>query len=355
MKSILIDAKWLYNGPTSGKVVVKQQVKQLERFTSDYRITLIVDKNDPNISKYETLGFFTLKIPNYSLLTNLLIFPFLFYFNKFDVCLFQNYTPIISRNKSIVFVHDIIFYTHPNFFSLFERLMFRFILLSLHLADEIVTISENERSRIKNYLKKNKTIHVVYNGVDHLISNYKSVEKNGVIKSTIDVSGKYVLYVGRINDRKNVKNLITSFNYLSRLDVKLVIAGGDDWQNTLNKIPSERILFTGYVSDDDLIWLYNNASIFAFVSYEEGFGLPPLEAMSYNLPVIVSNTSCFPEVCGNAAVFVDPNKPKDIASKIEKLLNDEDLRNQLKRNGEVRVRRFTWENSIKKLIDILGK
>ena len=118
---------------------------------------------------------------------------------------------------------------------------------------------------------------------------------------------------------------------------------------------SYNITFKSNVSDGELVKMYNASKLFLFPSYYEGFGLPPLEAMACGVPVITSNVSSMPEVCGDAALFVDPQNIDDIILKIELLLSNESLQHKMIEKGLVHVKQFSWEKAAKKHIDVFEK
>jgi glycosyltransferase involved in cell wall biosynthesis len=159
-----------------------------------------------------------------------------------------------------------------------------------------------------------------------------------------------LLYVGRLNVRKNIGNLLRALRLLEG-DVKMpiVISGSPDWKNpglaSLLATLAIRPIFTGSVEDRDLPALYAMASVFCFPSYEEGFGLPPLEAMACGVPVVVSDRSSLPEVCGNAGTYANPDDPEAIATAIQSLLVDEGLALKKRALGLERAGHFSWQNS----------
>ncbi|HET9824697.1 MAG TPA: glycosyltransferase family 1 protein, partial [Chitinophagaceae bacterium] len=158
----------------------------------------------------------------------------------------------------------------------------------------------------------------------------------------------YILFVGRLNSRKNIQGLVRSLSLIDNKNILLVIAGDRNWKQPAvdhllaDERIKDRILFTGPLSDDHLAAIYAMAKIFCFPSFAEGFGLPPLEAMSSGVPVIVSNTTSMPEVCGTAALFADPHDPKNIAKKIDELLQNDELCAQKILEGLKWSCQYTW-------------
>ncbi|NLH39211.1 MAG: glycosyltransferase family 4 protein [Elusimicrobia bacterium] len=173
---------------------------------------------------------------------------------------------------------------------------------------------------------------------------------------------KIILSVGSLQPYKNLLSLIKAFIKLKNenklKDYKLVLIGGQnkkalksvDFSDYLSR---DDIKFTGYIPDEKLIEYYNKASLFVLPSFFEGFGIPPLEAMACGCPCVVSNAASLPEVCGDAAYYVDPYDINDIAKGIEKVLTDDKLRDELVRKGFKNVKRFSWESSAQKVIEIL--
>jgi glycosyltransferase involved in cell wall biosynthesis len=152
------------------------------------------------------------------------------------------------------------------------------------------------------------------------------------------VKKPYVLYVGNDYPHKNLKRLKLAF--------KKIIEGGLDY---------ELVLITKFVSEEELGDLYKNASLFVFPSLSEGFGLPPLEAMARGLPVASSNSTCLPEILGNAAIYFNPLDINDMANQIKKALSDENLRESLIQKGFEQIKKYSWEKMAKETLKIYSK
>jgi glycosyltransferase involved in cell wall biosynthesis len=168
----------------------------------------------------------------------------------------------------------------------------------------------------------------------------------------------FILYVGRLNVRKNVFNLLKALPMLKNSSIPLVVVGGYDWKMTnvdslLKDLGiNERVIFTGPVYGDDLPRIYALATVLCFVSYAESFGLPALEGMASGVPVVVSDRTCLPEICADAALYANPDKPKEISQMIDRLLDDERLWQQQRDRGLVKARFYTWKKSAEKLLEI---
>jgi glycosyltransferase involved in cell wall biosynthesis len=173
------------------------------------------------------------------------------------------------------------------------------------------------------------------------------------IRQRYDLPERYVLFVGTLEPRKNVKTLLQAFAHViadaPQDGLRLVIAGGEGWgsEDYLATVAAlkmdDYVVFTGFVEDDDLPDLYRGALLFVYPSLYEGFGLPVLEAMACGTPVITSNRTSLPEVAGDAALFVDPTQPEMLAAAISSVMYDGELRQALRAKGLARAGAFTWD------------
>ncbi|GAB3940727.1 glycosyltransferase family 1 protein [Spirosoma harenae] len=362
-----IDAKWYFNGPPSGQVVVKNLVDNIILSNPSFKIYLFIDKaNKKDASKLwgEKVTIIpTLTTPN--LFSNLFLLPYLSWKFKLDIVLFQNFAGFLfNKCKGIVYIHDILFLDYPSFYSLKERLYLSPIRFLAKRANYIITISKSEKERlIRHKIGKVDNIDVIYHGVSQSfkpISNYSENQLES-FENKYQIPERYLLYVGRINIRKNLLNLIKALPYLRDKKIKLLIVGGVNHKNInlSNTIKEynleERIQFTGHIPEKDLYILYARSTLFCFPSYAEGFGLPPLEAMKCGIPVITSDRTSLPEVCGTAALYVNPDNPKDIANKIDMLLLDPVKYAQKSQESLLHSNNFTWVKSSLEIIRTFEK
>jgi len=287
-----------------------------------------------------------------------LVFPFLAARAGCDIV----YFPIpegflFSSIPQVVTVYDL----HPIQFSnevpFYRNLSFRFrIPWVLRRADAIITISDNTKKDIVRILAiEPDKIHVIECGYDS--ARFKPVERMDAIAQKYNlIDTKYVLTVGNLVRHKNISNLVKAFG-MSNVKASLVICGTKKDSKYLREIQSiitqlgigERVIFLDYVDVADLPALYSNASLFAFPSLHEGFGIPLLEAMACGVPVLTSNTSSMPDVVGDAAFLVDPNNIEEIAHGIKLIFDDEALRDTMRQKGIERVKLFSWKDSALKL------
>lgn len=260
-----------------------------------------------------------------------------------------NASPLFKREQ-IVTIHDASVFGFPSAYSYLFRTWYKFLLkASKYNAKKVFTVSRFSKSELEKHCGiPEEKIEAVYLGHEHVvetISNCNIIDKNGLQRK------KYVLAVSSMNPNKNFMSIINAFNMLSPSEYCLVIAGGFNsrvFEDADVVLPTS-VKHVGYVSDAELKALYENAGCFIFPSYYEGFGLPPLEAMACGCPVIVANSSSLPEVCGEAALYCNPYDIKDISQKINLLMNNQELRRELRRKGLMRVTQFTWEKCAQKL------
>jgi glycosyltransferase involved in cell wall biosynthesis len=209
-------------------------------------------------------------------------------------------------------------------------------------------------------------IDVVYNAIDErFLRGHASATDRELIEQRYQVNYPFLLYAGRISPHKNVVRMIEAFSALKAEldkdqaypDLKLIIIGDDlsgnpDLRRTVVRSGVQNdVRFLGFIPIEVLRIFYDSAKIFVFPSLYEGFGLPPLEAMAHGTPVVTSNATSLPEVVGNAAVLVNPENVFDIMRALHRVLMDEALRARMKERGYRQVTKFSWENSVRRVLD----
>ncbi len=265
-----------------------------------------------------------------------------------------NLAPLAYHNN-LVSVLDLSFHLHPEWFSRPFALLYNFVIPRVaRKARQVVTISENSRQDIVQHFG------VPASRVDIVYPSVSGIFLNPPVQPPANRYGRYVLAVSSIDPRKNFRGLIEAFKAGKFGNTKLVIVGTEYKvfaDNTLKTLVTgdPRIVFTGYLSDEELVGLYQHALGFAYPSFFEGFGIPPLEAMACGCPTLVANTTSLPEVCGDASVYVDPYDVNSIRDGLDKLLNDEILRSELIRKGYQRLAHFNWQDSARKLAQLIDQ
>jgi len=277
---------------------------------------------------------------------------------------YQYTGPLFHLSPEIVTIHDVSFERHPEFFDPGERLRLKLTVRhAIKAARKIITVSEFSKAEIVYFLKvPEEKIRVIYNGVGPEFQRFTDPD---VVRTSLEryaIRKPYLLAVGDICRRKNQLAIVRGFaRWLSRnkgCDHRLVMVGkrkayaeGLLVEAARLGLADSRLLLPGFVGDEDLPCLYSGAEILLNTSLYEGFGLPVIEAMQCGLPVITSRTSCFPEIAGAAARYVDPTDPEDIAEAIGEVLNDKALSNELSRSGVARAQRFRWDATARETLE----
>lgn len=235
----------------------------------------------------------------------------------------------------------------------------------LQRQTRILTVSETSKKDIVSYTGvPDGRVTVTLNGVDH--ETYQpgdQAEARAYVEKRYGVDTPYILYIARIDHPgKNHMRLIEAFNQMksaTELPHKLVLAGSD-WRGADDvhraaeaSACSDDILFTGFAPTEDLPALYRGADLFAFPSLFEGFGIPIVEAMNCGIPVACADISCLPEIAGDAALLFDPYDTMSIASAMERLLTEADLRAQCVERGRERAKRYNWRDTVQQTVDII--
>jgi glycosyltransferase involved in cell wall biosynthesis len=231
---------------------------------------------------------------------------------------------------------------------------------SVKQAARIITISNfSKQDIIDTYKIPAEKITVAYPGYE--IKSQKGVEKNlEIVKKKYDLPKKYILYLGTLKPNKNIDKLIRSYKLLitnyELKDTCLVIAGKKGWlyEDLFNLVREkdleDRVIFTGFVEDEEVQPIMAGAEVFVMPSYWEGFGIPVLEAMAAGTPVVCSDQASLPEVAGEAGLYVNPDEPEDIAEKINRVLTDDKLRKDLIQSGREQVKKFSWDKCSQKIL-----
>lgn len=276
-------------------------------------------------------------------------------FNNLDVLhLPHPHVPFLKKPAAptVMTVHDIIPAVHPEFHNVKRNFYFRRILpYFVHKMDAILASSEStKKDLIKQYGADKNKIHVVHLALP---------DKKNIQRSPKDE----ILYLGTLEPRKNVEGILRAHHILKKegFSHKLIIAGAKGWN--YDKVFSlvrelglqNEVDFKGYVNEEEKRNLYQNASIFVWPSFYEGFGLPVLEAMQYGVPTVTSNTSSLPEITGDSAMLCDPNSPESIASAMRAILESPEKQQELSQKGTARAKQFSMENYINRTLEVYQK
>ena len=260
-----------------------------------------------------------------------------------------------SGVKSIVTVHDVIFLRYPQLYSpIYRRLFERKMRYALQVADCIVAISEQTKQDIIHYFGTDEQrIRVVYQGCNNRFREPVDTSRVTAVRQQYALPDKYLLIVGAIEPRKNIRNLIEAIS-LARIDVPLVAVGAySKYAQQMVELAKERkvnLKFLHGLPFSDLPAVYKGAEVFCYPSIFEGFGIPVLEAMCTGTPVMTSTGSCFSEVGGDAAMYANPMEPESIAGALHTMLSNRALCEQMIEKGHKQAEKFADDKVAANLI-----
>ncbi len=285
-----------------------------------------------------------------------------------------HYSPKGIDIPKVITIHDMAYMYFPEEFLKKDLYKLQnWTEISIHEAKSVIAVSENtKRDLIKFHGLHAEQIKVIYNGYERKVqSSTLNQNKYGSGLSRTDlrsgtgtkfkINNPYILFVGTLQPRKNLKVLISAFKKFKEFypDFKLVLTGKKGWlyQNIFDQIKkfrlTEEVIYTDYVSDDELIHLYKNAFCFVLPSLYEGFGIPILEAMSFNCPVISSSSSSLPEVGGNACLYFKAERENDLVDKLKQLRESKKLRDDLIKKGKERLKLFSWQKCADQTLEVI--
>jgi glycosyltransferase involved in cell wall biosynthesis len=270
--------------------------------------------------------------------------------------------PPVRRAKTLVTVHDLSFIRYPMCTDAnLGVYLNKVVPHSVQRADLVLADSQNTKDDLAELLgTEAEKIEVVYPGVEERfrpINDQVLLEK---VRRRYNFPPRFILGLGTLQPRKNFTGLIRAYSLLITRysSLHLVIAGGKGWLYedifaTVERLGlEEKIVFPGFVADEDLPALYNLADLFVFPSLYEGFGLPPLEAMACGTPVITSDASSLPEVVGEAGLMVEATDVESLAEAMQRVLEDNALQDGMIAKGQEQARQFTWQKAATKLLNL---
>jgi glycosyltransferase involved in cell wall biosynthesis len=275
---------------------------------------------------------------------------------RIDVVHLQYMAPPVCPSRAVVSVHDIAFERYPQFFPPADvAYLRRWVPFTAHHVSAVLTLSEFSKQHIvRRYRVPPEKVVVAPCAADPMFHPLHDAVRLAAVRARYGTGESFILCVGNLQPRKNLKTLIDAYVRLRRTNAtqhRLVLVGKKAWlyddifAAARASGYSDELIFTGYVPDEDLVALYNAADLFVYPSIFEGFGLPPLEAMACGTPVVTSNTSALPETVGDAALTVDPLDVEGLARAIARVLGNANLRAQLSARGMQRAATFSWETT----------
>ena len=321
-------------------------------------------RNRPHSFLPKETEFFSYEVINGPFLWSQVFLPFHLYFKtKIDIYFAPaHYIPRYCPVPIVLTIHDLAFFKYPDEFRKKDLYQLEnWTKYSIEKASSILAVSKTTKKDIQQYYHiPEKDIQVIYNG-------FEKEERDTDDKKTLEKfdinSKKYILFIGTLQPRKNIPTLIKAFKEFNQIypDFKLVIGGKKGWlyEDIFNEVETQniknKVIFPGYVSNDEENHLYKNAFCFVLPSFYEGFGIPILEAMSFNCPVICSSSSSLPEVGGDACLYFDAKDEKDLLEKLLTLKEEPDLYKELINEGKKRIKEFSWKKSAEETLNIIKK
>jgi glycosyltransferase involved in cell wall biosynthesis len=307
--------------------------------------------------------------------------PWKIWQQKLDLIHFPHYNvPILlalakgcwSVPKFIVTIHDLVISRFPDqrattlnpFLYKIKLWAYRLVIwLAVKRAKKIITVSEFTKKELVDYFKvSSKKITVTYEGVEPEKSTiYDLRSKRQQISRETNkyqsISSPYFLYVGAAYPHKNLENLLRVFKSFTSHYYLVLVGRQDYFYQRLKKEAQEmglekKVIFTGHLDDQALSQIYQNAFLYIFPSYYEGFGLPGLEAMAHGLPVVASQAGSLPEIFEEAALYFNPNDVEDMIRVINRVVNDENLRRDMVKKGFEQIKKFSWQRCAERTLEI---
>lgn len=347
---------------------VQKLITYLEKLDSEHTFTVLMRSENWNEYAPENPRFrkALADIPWYSVHEQLQL-PRLLRSHHFDLIHFPHYNvPLLYRQPFIVTIHDLIVSRFPTRrastlgpikYWAKQKAYLAVIRSAVHRAKAILTVSEfSKREVLSAYHVPPEKITVTYEAVDPMPTPTDAA----AVVARYRLERPYLLYVGNAYPHKNLERLLTVFVRLRehRPDLQLLLVGKIEYfyarlQARAKELGiADAVLFTGYVPDEALGVLYAHAMLYVFPSIDEGFGLPPLEAMQGGAAVASSNTSCMPEVLGEAASFFRPDDERDMLHVISRLLDHPEERAALRERGYEQVHRYSWDSLARTTLDV---
>jgi glycosyltransferase involved in cell wall biosynthesis len=275
--------------------------------------------------------------------------------------------PVSYKGKFVVTIHDLILFRYPTrrastlsapTYFLKKMIYHQVIKRAVRNSEKIFAVSKHTKKDVlANFKIDPSKVVVTYESVD--TAEEPLFEKSETIFHKYGIMRPYLLYVGNAYPHKNLDRLILAFKEVSKTHpgLHLVLAGKEDYfykrlKNFVAQSNVSGVSFPGYISESHLPTVYREAKLYVFPSLYEGFGLPPLEAMARNVPVVSSNASCLPEILGSAAYFFDPRGISETADAIEKILGNVVLRKRLIAAGQQQIKKYSWQKMARETLEV---
>ena len=360
-KHVVIDAR--IRKASSGRPI-ERLLDNIESLDTENKYTILLSKGDNWRAKADN---FSVRIVNYKQFSlnplEQIGFAWLLYKLKPDVAFFSmTQYPLLYFGKIVVFTHDLSMFrwahqgSSNKFVHGIKMLGYKLLFWAGHKkASKIIVPTKFVEQDLIQYQPFTK---------DKIVQIYEAVDlpKQFSPKKPAIQAKKFIFFVGNAFPHKNLYRLIDAFALIKDKypELSLILAGKEDYYyKNIKKYVAQNniknIEITGFVTDSELHWLYQNAEFFIYPSLSEGFGIPPLEAMANDCAVATSNASCIPEVCGDAAEYFDPNSENSIAGSIEKLMESPRTRTELISKGQKQIKKYSWTKMSEGIVNTIQK
>ena len=363
-KHIVIDAR---TRPSSTGRYIDRVLEHLQSIDNTNKYTVLLRPSDNWKSKNRNFKSLVCKYKQFSFnpIDQISFARFLYKLNA-DLIHFgmTPQEPVFYFKKRITTLHDLTMLRFarpgklPKILHFVRMLGYRMLLKSsVRMAKAVIVPTEFVKEDVVKYVPTNaRKVFVTYEASEPLISQTE--------KLVDGVSAPFILYVGSAFPHKNLESLVSALEKMrqNNPEISLVLAGKkeqyykklESWTGK-NPALKNKVIFSGFVDDAELKWLYEHAEAYIFPSLSEGFGLPGLEAMVHGCPVVSSNATCLPEVYGDAAHYFDPTNIEDMAEKISEVLSDKKLRDNLIKKGYKQAAKYSWQKTAQQTLDVYKK
>jgi len=360
--NVLVDCTQITKTKAGVGVYALNLTRELTRrqHSRGFRMWLLVQDDDPDFAfdhedvKVLRVSSKLFRFLPLRLLMEQLYIPWLTNKHKIDLVHSLHYSfPLAKiRARRLVTIHDMTSFIMPQVHLAIKVFYFRFFIRAAsHLADTLIFDSQSTLDDYRHYFPNaQKPTYVAHLGKAPIFRSDLDSEKTQQILQKYQLVKPYILYIGTIEPRKNLVRLVEAFHRIAQLCPKhnLVIAGMKGWMyddlfETVHRLKLEsRVVFAGFVAEEDKPYVISGAEVFAYPSLYEGFGIPVLEALACGTPTLAGNRSSLPEVAGDAALLVNPESVDDIATNLNRLLTDIPLRDSLRNKAVQQAERFSW-------------
>ncbi len=368
---VLIDLTQVPVGRMGAGSYAENVLEQLKDRTRDIELFVVLQSDDPALRAAVPPGTRVFLVPArlfrklpLRLLLEQIYLPALARTHKIDVIHSLHYSfPFCSGGaQRLVTMHDMTCYLMPQMHPAFKRGYMRlFIATAVRRAEHLVFVSHSARADTEEWFHRVlPNASVIHHGCSRSFRPDLDPGRITEVKRQYGAPNEYILYLGTLEPRKNINSLLKAFSRLAATNkrVRLVIAGKKGWyyQRSFDLVKElaieEQVSFAGYVDEKDKPYLIAGAKLFVYPSLYEGFGLPVLEAMACGVPTIASHVASLPEVAGDGALLIDPSSVDELASTLEQVYFDPELRSSLRSRGLIQAAKFSWEKSVEELIAV---